>query len=381
MDEQTWGVCIPGFKANGLRKDKLGLGIIAADRLCDFAACYTKNHVKAAPVKLMMAHEGPLSAVALNSGNANACVSTGYEDAARLRREVALLLDVSEKEVAVASTGVIGKPMPLEEYVSLSKKVVEYLKPGEEGSLACAQAIMTTDTKAKQHSVEHKGIQVGGVAKGAGMIAPEMATMLCVLTTNADLVQKDLQSCLSKAVEKSFNMTCVDGDMSTNDCTYLLSNRKQSCEVRDFQEALDRVCVNLARQIAWDGEGATKRLTFKVVGAKDERQAKDAVSALCASPLVKTAYHGANPNWGRIFASIGSQVDFNWLNAKITYEAGSLKYAIFSNGKAQEPSGARPILTQNKITTTIDLAQGSAEAEGWGCDLSPEYIRINAEYN
>lgn len=376
------GVCIPGFKAWGVREGKTGVALIVSDVLCESAGVFTQNSVKAAPVILTRDRiKNGLNAVVINSGNANACVKGGLEDAEKMCETTARILGIEEKHVSVSSTGIIGVRLKLGEIQELVKKTSEKLVCSNEGGLEAAKAIMTTDTRPKMFSVEYDGIEVGGIAKGAGMIAPNMATMLCFITTNAKLGGGDLQSALGDSVDKSFNMLVVDGDTSTNDTVLLLSNGGRECDVKVFRALLDCVTETLAKKLALDAEGASKYLEVSVVNAEDDESARKAVKAVLSSPLVKTALYGQNPNWGRILCKLGSVVYVDFTKTSILFSDGKIEAYAIQNGRAGDRGKVAEILKSEKIIIKVDLKSGGASARGFGCDLSPEYVKINAEYN
>lgn len=380
--ETRYGVCLPGFRAWGVKRGKYGVALIVADRVCDAAAVYTKNSVKAAPVRYCMkAVPNGVQAIVANSGNANCCVPGGMADSQAMASEAARALGVNPRNVAVSSTGIIGRRMDLGQVSELIGEVAGSLAPSPNGSLQAAKAIMTTDTRIKMFSAEYRGIKVGGVCKGAGMIAPDMATMLCFLTTNAKLPRSRLQSSLKEACETSFNMVSVDGDMSTNDTVLLLSNRTQKCKVADFQLLLTHVMRELAKMIARDGEGASKFLEVEVKGAGSVRGARLAVKAVINSPLVKTAFYGENPNWGRIVAAIGSRIRVDESKVDLSFHSGKASAKLVDSGKILNPAAAKAVLANRSIRVIVDLHDGKASAVGWGCDLTPEYVNINAGYN
>ena len=240
---------------------------------------------------------------------------------------------------------------------------------------------MTTDTRIKMYSAEYRGIQLGGICKGAGMIAPNMATMLCYLTTNARLEKGKMQKCLREACDESFNMLSVDGDMSTNDTVLLLSNRTRRCSVEDFKKLLTHVTSELAKMIARDGEGATKFLEVEVMGARTKKDATSAVKAVINSPLVKTAFYGENPNWGRIVAAIGSKIKVDETKVDLSFSCGKNTAKLVVGGRLINPEPSRKILANRNIKVNIDLHAGRHSATGWSCDLTPEYVNINAGYN
>jgi glutamate N-acetyltransferase / amino-acid N-acetyltransferase len=380
--ETRYGVCSPGFRAWGQRSGKYGVALIVADKVCDCAAVFTRNSVKAGSVKFtkrMVA--GGVQAVVANSGNANCCVPSGVEDAAEMASSTARVLGVPGGNVAVSSTGIIGRRMDMIAVKGLIEEAAEGLTPSPNGSLQAAKAIMTTDTRIKMYSAELRGIKVGGICKGAGMIAPNMATMLCFITTNASLPRKRLQAALDESAETSFNMVSVDGDMSTNDTVLLLSNKTKKCGFEDFKGLLAHVMTELAKMIARDGEGASKFLEVEVKGAKNTKEAREAVKAVVNSPLVKTAFYGENPNWGRIVAAIGSRITIDETKIDLTFECGKNNAKLVSKGRLLNPEPARRILANRNIRVVVDLRDGKASATGWSCDLTPEYVKINAGYS
>lgn len=377
------GVCIKGFKAAGVKEGKNGVAIIASESLCECAAVFTQNSVKAAPVIVTKnkVKEG-LKAVVVNSGNANACVTEGIEDANEMCKKTAEHLEANPKNIGVASTGIIGKRLEMTAIKKLIKKTSGKLGCSRVKSLEAANAIMTTDKKVKMTSAKYNGIEVGGIAKGAGMIAPNMATMLCFLTTNADISQGKLQKALNESVAKTFNMIIVDGDESTNDTVLLMSNKSKTCSLTDFKKVLDYVTKNLAKKVAYDGEGATKGIEVSVVNAKDDACARKAVRAILSSPLVKTAVYGENPNWGRILSKLGSVVKLDYRKVSVLFSNGRVsEYALKVGGKRGSLAKLKRILKADELSIAVDLKSGKGCARGWGCDLSRDYVKINAEYN
>jgi glutamate N-acetyltransferase/amino-acid N-acetyltransferase len=247
--------------------------------------------------------------------------------------------------------------------------------------MAAAKALMTTDTKPKQVSVRQKGLEVGGICKGAGMIAPEMATMLCFITTNADIKQSRLQKALEDSVEKSFNMTLVDGDTSTNDTVILISSCRRKCSESRFQKLLDYVTTGLAKKIAQDGEGASKYLEFEVKNAGNPKEAREVARALAASPLVKTAFYGENPNWGRIISTIGNTTGVNPMKITINYSSRNGTVDVFNQGRNGDLKKAEKVLKQKGIRISVNLRKGKAKAVSYTCDLTEEYVKVNAGYS
>jgi glutamate N-acetyltransferase / amino-acid N-acetyltransferase len=380
--QTRYGVCCPGFKAAGLKRGRYGVALVVSDTACECAAVFTKNSVKAAPVKYTkMMVGGGVRAVVANSGNANCCVPNGLDDARDMAVAASRALSVPVGSVAVASTGIIGRRMDIAQVRELIAEAAESVTPSPNGSLQAAKAIMTTDTRIKMYSAEYRGIRVGGICKGAGMIAPNMATMLAFITTNAALPKGLLQKTLAEACEDSFNMVSVDGDMSTNDTVLLMSNRAVRSGAKDFKALLTHVLVELAKMIARDGEGATKYIEVEVSGARTVKDARAAAKAVINSPLVKTAFYGENPNWGRILAAIGSRIRVDEAKVDITYSAGKNSARLMARGRPMNPEPARKILANRAIKVQVDLHGGNASATAYSCDLTPEYVKINAGYN
>ncbi len=378
----------------GLKKpapDVLDLGVLYSEKGATAAAVFTRNRIKAAPVLLDMAvlkDRGKIRALAVNSGCANAC--TGPAGMSHARATAALLaknLGVESKETLVASTGVIGVQLPMDKIEAGLAKVVLSRSAGHDFT----RAIMTTDTRVKEIALEVKSagttFLLGGTAKGAGMIHPDMATMLCFITCDAAVDAKFLQACLKKAVAGSFNLITVDGDTSTNDTVLLLANGMAGNPVIDssselagaFQEALNRVCLFLARSVARDGEGATRLIEVQVKGARTLSEARLAARTIAGSPLVKTAVHGCDPNWGRIVAAAGrsgAEMEESQTDCYI----GEL--CLLKSGVPQQVDkvAASKLLDQDTVVLGLDLHLGRGQATAWGCDLSEEYVVINSEY-
>jgi glutamate N-acetyltransferase / amino-acid N-acetyltransferase len=377
------GVCVDDFYASGVKEGKYGVAFIMNKAPCRCAAVFTTNTMKAAPVLLSMekVKKGGLQAVIVNSGNANACVKGGMDDAKNMCEIAGKLLGLAPEKIAVSSTGIIGRKIDLAIIEERAKKAKESLANTPEGSGSAARAIMTTDTVKKELSFEYKGIEIGAICKGVGMLCPNMATMLCFITTNADLPEKDLQSCLKEAVDDSFNMTSVDGDMSTNDTVLLLSNGRKKCVKADFQEILSYLTKELAKLLVRDGEGATKYIEVEVRGAKDKKTARRAVQAIISSPLVKTAVYGENPNWGRIAAAMGKVIVFDFSKTDLSFESGGKIASVVEQGEMRDLAPARAVLKEKDIRIIVNLNSGKEKAVGYGCDLTEGYIKINAEYN
>ena len=380
MKKTSTGICIDGFKASGLKRGKYGLALIVNDGVCKSAGVFTRNSVKAAHVLLDGKKlENGIRAIVINSGNANCCVKNALQDARKMCELAAKELGIDAENVAAASTGIIGKNLDLGIIEELTREASKNLS--EKGSHLAAEAIMTTDTFLKEISVEFNEIKVGGIAKGAGMINPDMATILCFLTTNANLGREELQDALSKSVDSSFNMLSVDGDMSTNDTVLLLSNGKKDCSSGDFQTALDYATIGLAKMIAKDGEGATKLIEVEVSGAADNETARKGAKAVVSSNLVKSAIYGENPNWGRIVSALGSVIELNFEKIDIEFRSEKGKAEVVKHGSVKDLNKAGEILKGKEIRILVNLNLGKGEATAFGCDLTPEYVKINAEYS
>jgi glutamate N-acetyltransferase/amino-acid N-acetyltransferase len=399
MEVIQGGVTAPrGFLAGaarcGLKKEGYDLGIILSERPAQAAAMFTTNQIVAAPIVLSREaiKRGEMRAVVVNSGNANACTGErGYENARTMAEVAASSLGISPDEVFVASTGIIGEQLPMEKIVSGIKDAAKDLWPEIQSGHAFAQAISTTDTFIKEIAVKTKAgghvITIGGAAKGAGMIAPNMATMLCFLTTDCLVPSKVLDRCLNHSVARSFNRISVDGHMSTNDAVLILANGESDDPVIDdatmalpiFQEALDYVTDHLAKAIIKDGEGATKFVVIEVSGAPTETYALQVARAVGNSPLVKTAINGEDPNWGRIISAAGA--------AGIPLDEKRLKLYIGDvlvfEGGVSAASAREKLLEEMKkkeVCIRLHLGLGKSKTEFWTCDLSHEYVTINAKY-
>jgi len=388
------GVCaVRGVKASGCKEGKNGLAVITGGGQA--AGVFTTNKVTAAPVIVTRKHlveSQQILAVVANSGSANAFTgSNGIEDAERVAECLARRLHIRTPDVAVASTGVIGTPLNVSWIDSKIVEVLSTITDTADGSLEAARAIMTTDSTPKQMAVEVDGVALGGIAKGAGMIEPQLSTMLAFIYTDARLTADVLQACLKKAAALSFNMVVVDGDTSTNDTVLLIGTGESSSaiDVDDFQNALNFVCVELAKMIARDGEGATKMMEVTVAGARNQEDAIKAAKAIVRSPLVKTALFGADPNWGRIVTAVGysgafmdpESLSLAMSDGKCTpvvlVEKGLIKSASADGHEEEALSG---IMNSTEISILVDLGVGGAAATAWGCDLTDDYVRINAEY-
>jgi glutamate N-acetyltransferase/amino-acid N-acetyltransferase len=370
-------------------KDELDLTILCSEVTCRAAGVFTTNQIKSAPVVLSQRHisKGWAQAIVANSGCANACVGEqGLADAVEMAKLTAEKLGISPVEVLVASTGVIGVSLPMDKI----RAAIPKIKPTNEGGHDFCRAIMTTDTRPKEIAVlvdsKSGKFTIGGVAKGAGMIHPNMATILCFIATDAVVSADFLPAALHRAVDSSFNMISIDGDTSPSDCTFLLANRLAGNEPIDldngnaFQEALNAVCIHLAKSIARDGEGATKLIEVTVEGAEDRVWARQAARVIVSSPLVKAAIHGNDPNWGRIVAALGrsgarvreDKLDV-YLNEVCVMNQGSP--SLFN--KADMISA---LANTDNVLIRLCLNLGDGKATAWGCDLSEEYVTINSAY-
>lgn len=369
--------------------DELDLAILFSEVPCKAAGVFTTSQIKSAPVILSQRHiaKGRAQAVVVNSGCANACLGgQGLTDALEMANLAAAKLGISPEDVLVASTGIIGVPLPMDKI----RAGIPRIKPTREGGHDFCRAIMTTDTRPKEMAVQVDSkktkFTIGGVAKGIGMIHPSLATMLCFITTDAVVSADFLQAALQKAVDCSFNMVSIDGDTSPNDCAFLLANGLAGNEPIDFdngdafQEALTAVCTHLAKSMAWDGEGATKLIEVIVEGAEDQAGARQAARTIASSPLVKAAIHGNDPNWGRIVAALGRS------GAKLREERLDVylhDVCVMKQG-CPVPFSKEEMISalsnSDNVLIRLCLHLGDGQATAWGCDLSEEYVRINSGY-
>ena len=394
MKQVDGGVCaVKGVRAGGIKPGKMGLAIIAAEGSA--AGVFTRNKVIAAPLivtreNLSNNGNGRLAAVIANSGNANAFTGEqGIADAREMAHILAEQLDVPEELVAVASTGVIGRKLDVEWIREHVGEVVGSLNSTPDSSNAAARAIMTTDLVEKESAVElESGVRIGGIAKGSGMIEPNMGTMLSFIYTDALLPADVLEGCLKRAVDNSFNMIVVDGDTSTNDIVLLTATGASSSEpqVEEFQMGLDHVMTVLAKMIARDGEGATKLIEAQVRGAKTEHDARIAAKAIVRSPLVKSAVFGKDPNWGRAIAAVGySGADIDQDKISLTFASDEDAVDLVERGNILDSStdvliSLENIMAQDEIIIMVDIGLGEQSAIAWGCDLTYDYVKINADY-
>ena len=396
------GVCAAkGFRANGvhcgIRKNhsKKDLSLIFSTVPASAAAVYTTNLVKGAPLTVTKQHlaNGTAQAVICNSGNANTCNRGGIEIAEEMSALAASALGISADDVVVASTGVIGQPLSIDPIVAGLPELVAGLS--ENGSGTAAEGIMTTDTVRKEVAVEFtlggKTCRLGGIAKGSGMIHPNMATMLVFLTTDGAISPRMLQKALSGDIANTFNMLSIDGDTSTNDMVTILANGlagnpEVTEEGEDFtavMQALNSLTIALCRKIAGDGEGATKLLECKVTGAADLPTAKTVAKSVICSSLLKAAMFGADANWGRVLCAIGysgAQVDVHKVDVAFRSPAGTVAVCKDGAGLDFSEEIAKKVLLEKEIEILVELNSGSFASTAWGCDLTYDYVRINGDY-
>ena len=395
------GVCAAqGFTASGVHcgirknKSKRDLALILSDSVASAAAVYTTNLVKGAPLVVTKMHlaNGKAQAVICNSGNANTCNANGIEIAEQMASLTADALGINKEDVVVASTGVIGQPLDITPIANGMPQLVGALG---DNSDAAAEGIMTTDTVMKEIAVsfEIDGVtcKIGGIAKGSGMIHPNMATMLVFITTDCAISPELLSKALSNDIQNTFNMVSVDGDTSTNDMVCVLANGKAgNAEITEegdafntFMKALNTVTVHLCRMIAGDGEGATKLLECKVTGAADEAVAKTVAKSIICSSLTKAAMFGADANWGRVLCAIGysgADVDVNKVDVSFISAKGEIPVCKNGAGIEFSEEKAKEILLEKEIVISVGLNSGDASATAWGCDLTYEYVKINGDY-
>ena len=401
LKEIQGGVCAAkGFTANGIHcgirknKTKRDLALIYSEVVANAASVYTKNLVKGAPLTVTKNNiaNGKAQAIICNSGNANTCNANGIEIAEETCKLLGKELHIAPTDVVVASTGVIGQPLDITPIANGIAPLVSGL--GLRSDLAC-EGIMTTDTKPKEIAFEFaaggKTCRIGGIAKGSGMIHPNMATMLVFVTTDCCISSQMLQKALSIDVEDSFNMVSVDGDTSTNDMVSVLANglagneeiTEENADFKAFQEALSAVTTYLCRMIAGDGEGATKLLECKVCGAKDTKTAKIVAKSVICSSLFKAAMFGADANWGRVLCAIGysgADVDVNKVDVAFRSKKGEIVVCENGAGVPFSEERAKEILLESEIEVLIALHSGDGKAAAWGCDLTYDYVKINGDY-
>ena len=396
------GVCAArGFTANGIHcgirknKSKRDISLIFSEKVANAAAVYTTNLVKGAPLVVTKRNlqDGKAQAIICNSGNANTCNAGGEQVAEKMCELTAGALNIFASNVVVASTGVIGQPLDVAPIAAGMPELIAGLSA--KGSAFAEEGIMTTDTKRKSLAVSFniggKECKLGGIAKGSGMIHPNMATMLVFITTDCAISSAMLDKALSTDVKNTFNMISIDGDTSTNDMVVVLANgmaenpeiTEEGAEFSEFMRALNTVTVGLCRMIAGDGEGATKLLECRVTGAKDEETAKQVAKSVICSSLTKAAMFGADANWGRVLCAIGysgAQVDVNKTDVAFTSKKGTVAVCKNGAGVPFSEEKAKEILSENEIIIAVELHSGDGCATAWGCDLTYDYVKINGDY-
>lgn len=391
-----------GFRANGIHcgirknKTKRDLALIVSDTICTASCVYTKNLVKGAPITVTQQNvaDGYAKAIICNSGNANTCNENGMEIARGMCNLAAKELNINPADVIVASTGVIGQQLSLDPIASHMKELCDGLS--KENGMHCTEAIMTTDTRVKEVAVSFeingKTCKMGGIAKGSGMIHPDMATMLAFITTDVNISKELLQKALSEDVKDTFNMISIDGDTSTNDMVSVLANgqaknskiKEEGPEYTIFRQALNAVTSYLSRMIAKDGEGATKLIECKVINGKTKDICKTVAKSVISSSLVKAAMFGADANWGRILCAIGysgADVDIGKIDVSFSdNKDNTVKVCEKGFGVHFSEQLAKTILSNEEITVLINLHSGDYEATAYGCDLTYDYVKINGDY-
>lgn len=399
------GVTAPqGFTASGIHcgirrnKNKKDLALIAADTDCTAAGIYTRNLVCGAPITVTRAHlaDGKARAVICNSGIANTCEADGVEKAQGMCALAAKALNIPAQDVIVASTGVIGQPLDLAPIESGMAELTAGLTADASGSDAAAQAIMTTDTHKKEFAVSFtlggKTCRIGAIAKGSGMIHPNMATMLCFITTDAAVSAPVMEQALRSAADETFHMMSVDGDTSTNDTVCIMASghcgntpitEPAGADYEQFEQALRAVCRAIVRELARDGEGATKLIVCRTRGAQTLEAARTAAKSVICSSLVKSAMFGSDANWGRILCAIGysgAQVDVGAIDVRFVSAAGEIVVCRNGAGIAFSEELAKQVLTPDEVVIEVSLGGGPFGAEAYGCDLTYDYVKINGDY-
>jgi glutamate N-acetyltransferase/amino-acid N-acetyltransferase len=382
-----------GFKAGGIyagiknnARNNLDLGILLSEVACVTTGVFTLNKMKSAPVILCRKRlpSNTIRALVVNSGCANAGTGEqGMSNALAMIASAAERVGVTAEEVLVASTGLIGKQLPIDSIVSALRET----KLSPDGGHTLAEAILTTDTNTKEVSVKTGGFTIGGIAKGSGMVHPNMGTLLCFLATDASVDMDFLVPALRQAVDISFNMVSIDGDTSPNDTVLLMANglagneviTQQSKQAALFQQALDKVCIHLAKTIASDGEGASKLIEATVSGAASTSDARAAARTIIGSPLVKAAIHGNNPNWGRIVAAAGRS-GAELVESRLDLQIGGIYLIKRGNLLTFDRDKVVQALENSQVAIDLNLNLGEARATAWGCDLSPEYVTINSKH-
>lgn len=403
------GVCAPkGFKANGIHcgirknKSKKDLSIIYSNVMCSAAAIYTQNKVQGAPIAVTKAHieDGYAQAVIVNSGNANTCNADGVDIANQMSNLCAKALHLKENDIIIASTGVIGQQLPIQPIADHMQELVSGLN--DNGSFDAVSGIMTTDTFQKEYAVSFtlngKECKVGGIAKGSGMIHPNMATMLAFLTSDVKIAPVMLKKLVKEVGDDTFNMVSVDGDTSTNDMLSIMCNglaeNEEIVEINEdyqiFKQAVYTVCEALSKMLASDGEGATKLLTCKVNNARSIKDAKAVAKSIICSSLFKAAMFGNDANWGRILCAIGyadAEYEVEKIDVILASAKGSMQVCKDGKGVSVENSDtgideekALEILKEKEVEIIVDLKDGTHNAIAWGCDLTYDYVKINGDY-
>ena len=399
------GVCAAqGFKAAGIHVGvkthadwKKDVALIVSDVDCAASAVFTKNVVKAAPIHVDRAHlaDGKARAIIANSGNANACAPHGEENAIKMCQAAAKAIGCKAEDVLVSSTGVIGQTLNVKVIEDGVPELYSALAATPEASDAAAHAIMTTDTEKKEAAVETviggKVVRMGGIAKGSGMIHPNMGTMLCFLTTDCAISPEMIRTALLETVNVSFNRISVDGDTSTNDSCIVLANgmagnaviTEKGEDYAAFLEALQALCTELAKKMASDGEGAKHLITCTVKGAADEAQAETVSKSVISSTLTKAAIFGADANWGRVLCAMGysgAEFDPDKVDVHFTSAAGDIAVCEKGRGLDFDEELAKKILTEHDVEINITMGEGNAACTCWGCDITYDYIKINGDY-
>ncbi len=396
------GVCAAkGYTANGIHcgirknRTKRDLALIYSETPATAAAVYTTNLVKGAPLAVTKAHiaDGKAQAILCNSGNANTCNADGTQIAEKMSLLAANALGLTPEDIVIASTGVIGQPLPIEPIAEGMKPLAAGLNA--DGSMAAAEGIMTTDTVVKEVAVEFeingKTCRIGGIAKGSGMIHPNMATMLVFITSDVAISPAMLQKALSSDIADTFNMVSIDGDTSTNDMVVVLANGQagnleitaEGADFETFMKALNTVTVHLCRMIAGDGEGATKLLECHVTGACDTANAKIVAKSVICSSLLKAAMFGSDANWGRVLCAIGysgAKVDVNRVDVAFRSAKGTIPVCKDGAGIDFSEEIAKEILLEKEIEILVSCGDGPGVATAWGCDLTYDYVKINGDY-
>ncbi len=385
------GIKAAGIHA-GLKRKRKDLALIVSDTPASVSGTFTLNKVQAAPLQIskkIINRGNKIRAILINSGNANACTGeTGYKDALEMQKLCAQKLNMDTNEVIISSTGVIGEYLPMDILKNGIETIVNKVSP--DGGVDAAKAIMTTDTKAKHCAykirLKEGEVTLGGIAKGSGMIMPNMATMLAFIATDAEIGNKVLRKMLLDSVGNSFNKISVDGDTSTNDMVVMMANGVSGVKITEgsenekiFSEALQQMTVQMAKEIVKDGEGATKLIELNVIGGKSEDDVNKIAETIANSPLFKTAIYGSDPNWGRIIAAVGrSGVNINPAKIEIMFDDVVILGRDYTHDFDEEEATA--VLSKKEISITVNLNEGKASTTWWTCDFTEKYIEINASY-